>query len=73
MNGQNGKGDAPRPYNGKRYRENYEIVFPRDTTRLSERADREFRGKVVDGREYLGRGGWKCTDKCECQLRDERT
>ena len=62
-----GKGDAPRPVKGEKYRRNYETIFRKFTEQ------EPTKGEVIDGHEYLGHGGWHAIDQHETELRDEES
>ena len=59
-----GKGDSPRPVKGEVYRRNFDDIFRRFTEQ--EPAP----GEVIDGHEYLGKGGWHTVDQREHELRE---
>ena len=60
-----GKGSSPRPVHGPTYRKNHETIFRRHTE------EEPTKGKVIDGHEYLGQGGWHAVDHHEKELRDK--
>jgi len=59
------KGSWQRPMKGKDFRKNYDSIFRKFYE------EEPTKGEVVDGHEYLGKGGWHAIDQQEPEMRDK--
>lgn len=60
-----GKGDSPRPVDGKKFREGYERIF------INRHDEPHAVGEVVDGAECMGGGAWRVLDLIEKPVRED--